>query len=170
MTIEHNAAEARGMAALAKVRDAIAGDHPYEGFLNEFNQAMEEANDETQDRLLEARNQLIDAAADEAFAAYAVTAARARNLQDGFRLATEVANDAESGLFFPAAAAHLSEVAALVDQVAKAAESIEENIGNLGDSFKKGDVENLLSEGKAIQEAVDGLLSTLNGISDKFPA
>lgn len=170
MTIEHNAAEARGIAALAKVRDAIAGEKPYEGFLLEFDQAMEEADDKTQNRLTEARDQLIDATADEAFAAYAVIAARARTLKDGFRLATEVANDAESGLFFPAAAAHLAEVAALVDQVANAAKSIEENIGNLGDSFKKGDVENLLSEGKAINETVDGLLTTLNGISDKVPA
>ena len=170
MTIEHNAAEARGMAALAKVRDAIAANEDYVKFLGEFRQAMDEADDETQDRLSEARDQLIDATADEAFAVYAGIAARARTLQGGFRLATEVANDAESGLFFPAAAAHLAEVAALVDQVAKAAESIEENIGNLGNSFKKDDVENLLSEGKIIKETVDGLLTTLNGISDKVPA
>lgn len=170
MTIEHNASEARGMAALAKMRDAVAANEDYATFLSEFRQAMDEADDETQDRLSEARDQLIDAAADEAFVAYAVIAARARTLQDGFRLATEVANDAESGLFFPAAAAHLAEVVALVDQVAKAAKSIEENIGNLGESFKKGDVENLLSEGKAIEETVDGLLTILNGISDKVPA
>ena len=131
---------------------------------------MYKSNDETQDRLTEALDELIDATADEAFAAYAVVASRARTLQDGFRLATEVANDAESGLFFPAAAAHLAEVAALVDQVAKAAKTIEGNIGNLGDSFKKGEVENLLSEGKAIKETVDGLLSTLNGLSDKVPS
>lgn len=170
MTIEHNAAEARGMAALAKVRDAIAANKDFENFLDEFSQAMDEADDETQDRLSEARDKLLAATADEAFAAYAVIAARARTLQDGFRLATKVANDAEGGLFFPAAAAHLAEIAALVDQVAKAAKSIEKNIGNLGDSFKKGDVENLLSEGKIIQETVGGLLTTLNGISDKVHA
>jgi hypothetical protein len=170
MTIEHNVAEARGMASLAKVRDAIVAGEDYENFLIEFTQVMDGANDETQDRLTEALDQLIDATADEAFAAYAAVAARARTLQDGFRLATEVANDAGSGLFFPVAAAHLAEVAALVDQVAEAAKSIDGNIGNLGESFKKGDVENLLSEGKAIKETVDGLLNTLNGISDKVPA
>nr|WP_320013096.1 hypothetical protein [uncultured Desulfobulbus sp.] len=170
MTIEQNAAEARGMAVLAKLRDAVAANKDYENYLGEFSKAMDEADDETQDRLSEARDQLIDATADEAFAAYAVIAARARTLQDGFRLATKVANDAEGGLFFPAAAAHLAEVAALVDQVAKAAESIEANIENLGDSFKKGDVKNLLSESEAIRDTVDGLLNTLNGLFDKVPA
>lgn len=170
MTIEHNAAEARGMAALAKIRDAIAATEDYENFLGEFRQAMDEADDETQDRLTKARDKLIDATADEAFAAYAAVAARAHSLQNGFRLATEVANNAESGLFFPAAASHLAEVAALVDQVAKAAKSIEGNIGNLGGSFKKGDVKNLLSEGKIIKKTVEGLLTTLKGINDKVPA
>lgn len=170
MTIENNAAEARGMAALAKIRDAVAANMDYTRFLGEFSQAMDTADDETQNRLSEARDKLIDATADDAFAGYAVIAARARTLQDGFRLATEVANNAESGLFFPAAAAHLAEVAALVDQIAKAAKSIEENIGNLGDSFKKGDVESLRGEGKAIKETIDGLLETLSGISDMFPA
>lgn len=170
MSIEHNAAEFRGMAALAKVRNAIAANEDYVNFLGEFRQAMDEADDETQDRLSKARDQLIDATADEAFAAYAIVAARVPSLQEGFRLATEVANDAENSLFFPVAAAHLAEVAALVDQVTKAAKSIEGNIGNLGDSFKKGDVENLLSEGEAIKNVVAGLLITLNGISDKVPA
>jgi len=170
MTIENNVVEARGMATLAKVRDAIVASEDYEIFLNEFTQVMDGANDETQVRLTEALDRLIDATADEAFAAYAAVASRARTLQDGFRLATEVANDSESGLFFPAAAEHLGDVAALLDQVAKAAKSIEGNIGNLGDSFKKGDVKNLLSEAKDIKDTVDGLLTTLNGISDKVPA
>lgn len=169
MTVENNAAEARGMAALAKVRNAIVSGASYDDYLIEFNHAMEGANDETQALLSKARDKLIDATADEAFAEYAVIAASARTLQDGFRLATEVANDAEGGLFFPAAAAHLAEVAALVEQVAKAAESINGNIDKLGSCFKKGDVKNLLSEGKAIKETIDGLLTTLNDISDFAP-
>ena len=167
MNIEHNVVEARGMAILAKVRDAIVAGEDYESFLTEFTQVMDRVKDETQDRLTEALDRLIDATADEAFVAYAAVASSARTMQEGFRLATEVANDAESGLFFPAAAEQLGVVAALADQVAKAAKSIEGNIGDLGDSFKKGDVKNLLSEAKGIKDTVDGLLTTLNGITDK---
>lgn len=168
MTIQQQAAEARGMAALAKVRDAIISGDDFEPFLLEFDASMMLADDETQDLLMEARDALIDGTADEAFAAYAEVTARARSLSDGFRMAEQVAEDAEGGLFFPAAAAHMAKVAALVDQINKAAISIQGNVDDISEAFRERDVKDLIKEGQAIMETVENMVGTLTDLSDEF--
>lgn len=163
----------RAIQALQDYRNALITGGDDNEQLSRLEYYIDRVDPETRTNLSNAIAKLEASAANDAFRELAKVAERFAPLQDVFKLGEKMAIDGKNDLFFPTAAAQLSQIAGMVKEMANLAKRVKDSAEDIrtafNEAYNKNDVEALAEEAKGIRDTVEDLLDTFASLQEKLP-